>query len=231
MRIERFYGHSIMIDGLDASSTVLDLGSNHGHFALAMVDRFDCKAFCVEPDPRIYPTLDANPRLSAINAAITTKSGSTRLYLGENWECSSVIPLRSCKTLDEIECRALTLEDVLKTIGVERVDVLKIDIEGLEIDLLKSFDDQVLEHINQIAVEFHEWMGISSVKQVFAAMDHLKSHGFGVVHGSFFDYSDVLFLHEKRLTLPRHWRWLAGAEKIRNGVSRRLRTVAGGKRA
>jgi FkbM family methyltransferase len=211
-----------MIDSLDASSTVVDLGSNHGHFALAMVDRFHCKVFCVEPDPRIYPTLESNPKLSAINAAVTSKSGSARLYLDHNWERSSLIPLTASKTIDQIECKALTLEDVLKTTGLERADVLKVDIEGMEVDLLNNLDARTLDRLNQIAVEFHEWMGIGTAKQIFATIDHLEGYGFGMVRGSFFDYSDVLFLHKERLELPRNWRWLARVESFRNGISRRL---------
>ncbi|MGA7129191.1 MAG: FkbM family methyltransferase [Chthoniobacterales bacterium] len=222
MRINRFYGHSVMVDSLNPSSTVLDLGANLGHFALAIVDRFHCQAFCVEPDPRVYPTLKSNPKVSAINVAVTTRSGPARFYLAQNWECSSLIPPTACETIDEIECQAVTLETVLALIGVEHLDVLKMDIEGLELELLTSLGQPILDRINQLTVEFHESMGMGTVKQVLETIDYLESFGFAAVRGSFFDYSDVLFLHPGRLKMPSNWRWLARAEKIRNGISRRL---------
>lgn len=222
MRIDRFYGHSVLIDGLGPSSTIVDLGSNHGNFAFAVANRFQCKPFCVEPNPRLYQALASNPNVSAINLAVATRTGWVRFFLAENTECSSLIPPTISKTIGEINCHAVTLETLLKTIPIEQVDVLKVDIEGLELDLLASLDARVLDRINQLTVEFHESIGMGTTKQVLDAIAHLKGYGFGILRGSFFDYSDVLFLHEERLKMPSNWRWMARAEKIRNGIYRRL---------
>src|ERR1700722_3138813 len=85
MRISRFCGHSLMVDELNSSSSVLDLGANHGHFALAIADRFHSKVCCVEPDPSLFSAAASNPKLLAINAAVATRSGSFRFYLAQNW--------------------------------------------------------------------------------------------------------------------------------------------------
>lgn len=211
-----------MIDGLSSSSTVVDLGSNQGNFALAVSDYFRCKPFCVEPDPQLYQALAANSVVSAYNFAITTRTGSVRFYLAENGECSSLIPPTISKTIGEIECRAVTMETLLAMIGKHQVDVLKVDIEGLETELLRSLDARVLDRVNQLTVEFHESIGMGTVKQVMETIDHIKTFGFGVLRGSFFDYSDVLFLHAERLNLRWHWGWMAAVEKIRNGIYRKL---------
>lgn len=222
MRIERFYGHSVLIDQLDASSTVLDLGSHSGNFALAVANRFRCRTFCVEPNPALYQALAANPAVSAFNLAVTSRPGPARFYMAENSECSSLIPPKISKTVAEIECRAVTLEALLETIGSKQIDVLKVDIEGLELELLAGLGDPVLDHINQLSVEFHESIGIGTPKDVLRIIDYLKRCGFRAIKGSFFDYSDVLFLHPERLRLPPYWRWLARTERIRNGIARRL---------
>jgi FkbM family methyltransferase len=222
MRIKRFYGHSVMINGLNASSTVLDLGSCYGNFAVAVAGRFHCKMFCVEPNPRLYQALASNPAVSAFNLAVTSRTGSARFYVTESPECSSLIPPTASKTIDEIECQTVTLEALLTTIAINQVDVLKVDIEGLELELLASLNAHVLDRINQLTVEFHESIGMGTTKQVLEVMSYLKGYGFVAVRGSFFDYSDVLFLHVERLELPANWRWLARAEKFRNGISRRL---------
>jgi FkbM family methyltransferase len=222
MRIDRFYGHSILVDPLNSASTILDLGANHGHFALAMVDRFQCRAVCVEPDPSIYPELASNPKISAINAAVNIHGGPAKFYVAQNQECSSLIRPSVSETVDEIECQTVTLDTLLAEIGAKQIDVLKIDIEGLELELLTSLDHRTLDRVNQLSVEFHESLGIGSTKQVVAIIEHLRDFGFGAVRGSFFDYSDVLFLHPGRLHLPGNWRWSANAQKLKNGISRRL---------
>jgi len=216
-----------MIDGLNASSTILDLGSCNGNFALAVANRFHCKTFCVEPNPRLYQMLASNPAVSAFNLAVTSRTpGSARFYVTESPECSSLIPPTTSKTIGEIECQTVTLESLLTTIAIKQVDVLKVDIEGLEIELLASLDAHILDRVNQLTVEFHESMGMGTTKQVLEVLSYLKGYGFGIVRGSFFDYSDVLFLHAERLELPPNWRWLATAEKFRNGISRRLGRIS-----
>jgi FkbM family methyltransferase len=222
MRIDRFYGHSILVDPLNSASTILDLGANHGHFALAMVDRFQCQAVCVEPDPSIYPELASNPKISAINAAVNTHGGPAKFYVTQNQECSSLIRPSVSETVDEIECQTVTLDTLLAEIGAKQIDVLKIDIEGLELELLTSLDQRTLDRVNQLSVEFHESLGVGSTKQVVAIIERLRDFGFSAVRGSFFDYSDVLFLHPGRLQLPWNWRWSANAQKLKNGISRRL---------
>jgi FkbM family methyltransferase len=222
MRIDRFYGHSILVDPLNPGSTVLDLGANHGHFALAMVDRFQCQTVCVEPDPSIYPELAANPKISAINAAVNTHGGPAKFYVAQNQECSSLIRPSVSETVAEIECQTVTMDALLATIGAKQVDVLKVDIEGLELELLTSLDRAILDRINQLTVEFHESLGVGSPQQVVAVIEHLKSFGFRAIRGSFFDYSDVLFLHLERLHLPWNWRWSATAQRLKNGIARRL---------
>jgi FkbM family methyltransferase len=222
MRIERFYGHSLLVDPLNSTSTILDLGANHGHFALAMVDRFHCRALCVEPDPSIYPELAANPKISAINAAVSTQGGRAKFYVAQNQECSSLIRPSVSETIDEIECQTVTMDTLLAKTEGKQIDVLKVDIEGLELELLTSLDQRILDRINQLTVEFHESLGIGSTKDVLAIMQRLRDFGFGVVRGSFFDYSDVLFVHPGRLHLPWNWRWSANAQKLKNGISRRL---------
>jgi FkbM family methyltransferase len=222
MRIERFYGHSLLVDPLNSASTILDLGANHGHFALAMVDRFRCQALCVEPDPSIYPELASNPKISAINAAVSTHGGRAKFYVAQNQECSSLIRPSVSETIDEIECQTVTMDTLLAKIDGKQIDVLKIDIEGLELELLTTLDHRTLDRINQLTVEFHESLGIGSAKEVVAIIQRLRDFGFGAVRGSFFDYSDVLFVHPGRLHLPWNWSWSANAQKLKNGISRRL---------
>ena len=176
----------------------------------------------MEPDPSIYPELASNPKISAINAAVSTHGGRAKFYVAQNQECSSLIRPSVSETIDEIECQTVTMDTLLATIDAERIDVLKIDIEGLELELLTSLDQRTLNRINQLTVEFHESLGIGSSKEVLAIIERLESFGFGAVRGSFFDYSDVLFLHPERLQLHWNWRWSANAQKFKNGISRRL---------
>lgn len=54
-----------------------------------------------------------------------------------------------------IPCKVRTLSNVIRNQQVERIDLLKIDVEGSEIDVLKGIDDRDWPLIRQISMEVH----------------------------------------------------------------------------
>jgi FkbM family methyltransferase len=53
-------------------------------------------------------------------------------------------------------CPAMTLERFVETQGIERVDILQMDIEGAEFDILLNTDKALLGSIAQIMFEYHD---------------------------------------------------------------------------
>ena len=56
----------------------------------------------------------------------------------------------------KVACPCRTLDDVLQSQGIEKVDFLKVDCEGGEYALFDSVSDATLARISRIALEFHE---------------------------------------------------------------------------
>jgi FkbM family methyltransferase len=54
---------------------------------------------------------------------------------------------------DRIVCSFTTLERFVRDSGVRRIDLLKIDVEGSEIDVLRGASDDTLRRIRQIVME------------------------------------------------------------------------------
>jgi FkbM family methyltransferase len=92
------------------------------------------------------------------------------------------------KTADEIEaelsgrfatetldCELRTLSDALRSEAIERVDLLKIDVEGAERDLLDGIDEGDWPRIRQVAAEVHR--GGEHLSGIVAA---LEGRGFRV---------------------------------------------------
>jgi FkbM family methyltransferase len=52
-------------------------------------------------------------------------------------------------------CPVKTLSDVIRELDVERIDLLKIDVEGSEFDVLSGIEDVDWRRIKQIAIEVH----------------------------------------------------------------------------
>ena len=74
-------------------------------------------------------------------------------------------------------CDVRTLPEVRRELGVERIDVLKVDVEGAELDVLRGFDDDSeWERVRSAVVEVHDVDNrVSEVRALF------ERHGFSVV--------------------------------------------------
>jgi hypothetical protein len=59
---------------------------------------------------------------------------------------------------DGEEVKVKTWKNFCKEFSINKISLLKINIEGAEYDLLDSFDNQDFENIDQIAISFHDWM-------------------------------------------------------------------------
>ncbi len=52
----------------------------------------------------------------------------------------------------------ITFRELRRRAGVDRIDLLKIDIEGAEIGMFDDCTDEELSSIGQITVEFHAFL-------------------------------------------------------------------------
>gem|GEM_PF-840182 len=54
------------------------------------------------------------------------------------------------------DCPAMTLEAFVRREGIERIDILQMDIEGAEFDILLNCDEALLASISQLLFEYHD---------------------------------------------------------------------------
>jgi FkbM family methyltransferase len=126
---------------LDAGAVVLDLGAHLGTFSLAAAARGH-RVISVEASPRNAEFLKASARangfddLTVVHVAVSDRPGTVRFrpegawgQITEGWAPGLV------------EVPALTVPDVLRQVGVPRVDVVKVDVEGSEIAVLSGMQD------------------------------------------------------------------------------------------
>jgi FkbM family methyltransferase len=74
-------------------------------------------------------------------------------------------------------CRLITLAEVVAAHGIDRIDLLKIDVEKAEADVLAGIDEPTWEKIDQIVLEVHDLHG-----RLRAVLDQLRARGFDTVH-------------------------------------------------
>jgi FkbM family methyltransferase len=83
--------------------------------------------------------------------------------------------LRVMRQLETYRVRVRPLSSVLDEYGIDRIDLLKVDVEGAELDVLRGIQERHWPLVRQAVVEVERWgQNRDAVREVFAA------HGFTV---------------------------------------------------
>jgi FkbM family methyltransferase len=154
--------------------TVVDLGANAGLAATWYSSRFpEAQIVCVEPMAENVAVIHEARRRSARNweieqAAIDSASGTTSFYSSEWWSSGSALEhighsrqdrdnrIEHETALPVREVPAISMTDLVDRHDLERIDVLKVDVEGAEEAVLCEGDTGWLERVRCIIVEIHD---------------------------------------------------------------------------
>lgn len=149
--------------------TCIDLGANRGVYTrkLALGTK---QVIAFEPDPTAFAALQENvadlDNVTIENAAVGTRAGTVLLYRHTQFEEDPVIHSESSSVIanknnvsvnSAVEVRQIDFIGYLEDLD-EDIGVLKMDIEGAEVDLLEALFDRsdILSRISHIFAETHE---------------------------------------------------------------------------
>ena len=153
--------------------TFIDLGCNTGFFSCLLANKFgssDIHGLLVDGDQNMINESNVNLKLNNIFncqtywGVVGPQSDTVPFHISHFNISSSVNPLDNTsplpvKTKSTIETPVIQLKDLVfhNFFQGQRIHLLKIDIEGSEIDILKN-DPFYLEHVDYIIIEWHKWI-------------------------------------------------------------------------
>lgn len=134
---------------------VVDLGGNIGIFNRWAYSQGASKVISFEPDKRYFKllSLNADPKSILFNAAISDNMGEIELYESPHLGGSATHEFSDY--LNKYKVRTYTLDYLFETGLIDRIDFLKIDIEGAEIEALNGISDENLKKVKTISMEYH----------------------------------------------------------------------------
>lgn len=143
---------------LDKSSVVFDVGGYLGEYADAIHQKFGCRVYLFEPLPQFYnecvKRFSGDPTILCLNYGLSSISGWFEINLNYNESSFKKIEL-GC-VIQQAEIRSIT--DVIAELGIEKIDLIKINIEGGEFDLMPAIvDSGLIKRIKYIQVQFHNF--------------------------------------------------------------------------
>ena len=218
-------GHHFLTARLGPSATVVDLGAHRGEFSLEVARRFGCHCLAVEPVAGLTAALAGEARIRVLHAAIAPADGPVVLHLKQNPEANTLLAGSAGPGAGELSVTGQTWSSLRRRAGLEAVGLLKVDVEGAEVDLLRGMSAGELRAIEQITVEFHpEVTGMGPVRDVVARLEGLGFWSVRFARG----YGDVLFVNQATFGLTLFQRlWLRHAVRNWLGLKRIARRWAG----
>ncbi len=197
--------HWIYTRELSSNSVVIDLGANTGTFSDILINDFQSKCFAVEPNLTLFNNLNNN-KLTKVNAAVTKNDGPVEFFISENHEASSINnnfqtlwSVAEKQTIDGISWESLLTKLSLNSSNIE---VLKMDVEGAELDIIDTLNGNNTKNVRQVTIEFHHHLNPGLHDRTRQSIKKLLSLGYTGIANSI-SPTEVLFLKESnyRFTL------------------------------
>lgn len=143
---------------LPARPVVIDAGANIGTAAVFLLARYPgAVVHCFEPQSDNFRLLTTNlggrDDVVLNRAAVGAAAGEVALYLAAHGAEHSTVGGPAGSPPEVVP--AVRLADYLAARGIDHVDLLKLDVEGSELDALRGLGDR-LRAVRVIAGEVHE---------------------------------------------------------------------------
>ena len=148
-------------------SSIIDGGAWKGDTAILLSEMFPAATvYAFEPSKDLFKDLCHNTRdiasIMPINCALDSSSGKRKFYLTEALHSSSLYHTSALSLKYYAEMTkpcgievvdTVTIDEWAKKLGVSFVDIIKLDLEGAELEALKGAERILLEGVKLILCE------------------------------------------------------------------------------
>lgn len=183
----RYNGKAVCLDGIDAGSLVYSFGVGFDiSFDLDLIERTGCEIHAFDPTPAVQDwlkTQDTPERFHFHPWGLSDRDGAARFSFVDREESADFTLVAETETRADktFEAEVFRLESILWKLGHDRLDILKIDIEGAEYPVLRDILAATGEPcFQQLLVEFHHRFTNIDKSKTRDALDRLAERGFGL---------------------------------------------------
>lgn len=151
--------------------TMLDIGANVGAYSIGAVGIGAAKVFSIEPGP-LFKKLQNNIELNSleeivipIQVGLASKPGKMRWYEDmQNPGNAHLVISKDSLSFEKIPTKfddffvdvdVITLDDLINSYDIPQIDVVKIDVEGMEWEVLSSGKRFIERDLPVIIAETH----------------------------------------------------------------------------
>ena len=146
---------------ITSGMTVIDVGADTGYYTLLFAKRVGTQGRIVafEPIPSAREVLEYNIRLNAyINVTVCSFAlfSTTRsVVLQAPRELSRIDPMKNSSDPSGIEIQTRVFDECVSELDIQKIDLVKVDVEGAELDVLFGMRDSLEEYHPALLIEVH----------------------------------------------------------------------------
>lgn len=195
-----FFVDNIYNDFIEGNSydTVVDVGANVGLW-IEYIKHFSSvkNIYAIEPNKVALKILNDSfgDTITVIDKALHTTDETITFYVNENNSTISSIDNHS-SFASSYNVETITIKRLFTDYGIEKIDLLKIDIESAEYELIHSFDKSDFELIDNMLIEYH-LMGGKTLDDVQNIKEILITNGYNVEIKIMHDIGGFIFASKR----------------------------------
>lgn len=157
----QYGGFYVASDFIGPASVVYSFGIGRDvSFDLGLIQKFGCQVHGFDPTPASVQWVGLQhlpAEFHFYEYGLARDTGTTLFYLPLNPEhvSGSMVTQSNVNSNINVEVEMKSLQDVMAMLHHDKIDVLKMDIEGAEYDVLNAMLDQKI-YPGQLLIEFHD---------------------------------------------------------------------------
>jgi FkbM family methyltransferase len=167
-------------------TSAIDVGANRGYLSVILSRQFDV-VFSFEPDIDNRQQLEETLRSNSVNnvfvysEAISSKSGTLELRVSSDYGHHTLESTHLSEEKSKIEVTTIRLDEFLSAKGLDSISLLKIDVEGHELEVLRGAGALLIEkRIDQILFEHSPVLNNLQERGFADVFQYLTENGYAV---------------------------------------------------
>ena len=164
------------------AEVIMDIGANTGIYALsAKAINSKAKVYAFEPVNRIFDKLQKNVKLNNFEIqcekkGVSDKNGKAVIHDTDTEHTYSVTINRNLswfpETTFEVEVEIITIDSFVEQNNIDKIDIIKIDVETHEVEVLNGFRKYIYEFEPTLLIEILNDEIAIGIEKIISPIDY-----------------------------------------------------------